>query len=206
MNNIRDQIPNKIELAIHLATKYHAGQVRKYTGEDYVTHPIAVKDIILTHFGPKVKEDVLVSAILHDMLEDTEYTEHMMAYDFGFDVLKIVKAVTNDFKGNRERRKKLEANAFAKVPHPYREWAYVVRLADIIHNAPSLNKYDKPFWPLYKKEKENLLKVIKDNKPSLVHPLFNSLIRIADRVLLDDYKGVEWTKWAKENKIDYEDE
>ncbi|SVC62339.1 uncharacterized protein METZ01_LOCUS315193, partial [marine metagenome] len=141
MNNIREQIPDNMIRAVYLATKYHAGQTRKYTGEDYVTHPIAVRDIIYNHFGPKVKEDVLVAAVLHDMLEDTEYTEHMMAYDFGFDVLRIVKAVTNNFKGNRKERKIQEAEMFADM-HPgnpgIKESAYIVRLADIIHNAPSL--------------------------------------------------------------------
>ena len=183
MNNIREQIPNKLELAIHLATKYHAGQLRKYTGEDYVTHPIAVKDIILNHFGHKVKESILVSAILHDMLEDTEYTEHMMAYDFGFEILKTVKAVTNDYEGNRKKRKILENLAFADVDPEVREFAYVVRLADIIHNAPSILEHDKDFWPVYKKEKEILLAVIVDNKPELVHPLFNELIEKADRAI-----------------------
>ena len=165
MNNIRKEIPNKIELAIHLATKYHAGQVRKYTGEDYVTHPIAVKNIILNHFGHKVKESILVSAILHDMLEDTHYTEHIMAYDFGFEVLKTVKAVTNVHTGNRKKRKILEAERFADVDPEVRESAYIVRLADIIHNAPSILEHDKDFWPVYKKEKEILLAVIVNNKP-----------------------------------------
>ena len=183
MNNIREQIPNKVELAIHLATKYHAGQVRKYTGEDYVTHPIAVKDIILNHCGPNVKESILVSAILHDMLEDTHYTEHMMAYDFGFEVLKTVKAVTNVHTGNRKKRKILEAERFADVDPEIREYAYIVRLADIIHNAPSILEHDKNFWPVYKKEKEILLAVISDNKPELVHPLFNELIEKADRAI-----------------------
>ena len=185
MNNIREQIPNKVELAIHLATKYHAGQVRKYTGEDYVTRPIAVKDIILNHFGHKVKESILVSAILHDMLEDTHYTEHMMAYDFGFEVLKTVKAVTNVHTGNRKKRKILEDEKFADVDPEIREYAYIVRLADIIHNAPSILEHDKDFWPVYKKEKENLLAVIRKNKPELVHPLFNELIELADRAITE---------------------
>ena len=185
MNNIREQIPNKVELAIHLATKYHAGQVRKYTGEDYVTHPIAVKNIILNHFGHKVKESILVSAILHDMLEDTHYTEHMMAYDFGFEVLKTVKAVTNVHTGNRKKRKILEAEKFADVDPEIREYAYIVRLADIIHNAPSIRKHDKPFWKTYREEKENLLAVIRKNKPELVHPLFNELIELADRAITE---------------------
>ena len=183
MNNIREQIPNKVELAIHLATKYHAGQKRKYTGEDYVTHPIAVKDIILNHFGHKVKESILVSAILHDMLEDTHYTEHMMAYDFGFEVLKIVKALTNSKTGKREKRKILEAEMFADIDPEIRESAYVVRLADVIHNAPSIRKHDKAFWKTYREEKENLLLVIRKNKPKLVHPLFNELLEIADRAI-----------------------
>ena len=183
MNNIREEIPNKIELAIHLATKYHAGQVRKYTGEDYVTHPIAVRNIILNHFGHKVKESILVSAILHDMLEDTHYTEHMMAYDFGFAVLKIVKALTNSKTGKREKRKILEAEMFADIDPEIRESAYVVRLADVIHNAPSIRKHDKAFWKTYREEKENLLLVIRKNKPKLVHPLFNELLEIADRAI-----------------------
>ena len=183
MNNIRELIPNKIELAIHLATKYHAGQKRKYTGEDYVTHPIAVKNIILNHFGPNVKESILVSAILHDMLEDTHYTEHMMAYDFGFEVLKIVKALTNSKTGNRKKRKILEAEMFADIDSEIRESAYVVRLADIIHNAPSIRKHDKNFWKTYREEKENLLLVIRKNRPELVHPLFNKLLELADRAI-----------------------
>ena len=187
MNNIREQIPNKVELAIHLATKYHAGQVRKYTGEDYVTHPIAVKNIILNHFGPNVKESILVSAILHDMLEDTHYTEHMMAYDFGFEVLKTVKAVTNVHTGNRKKRKILETEKFADVDPEIREYAYIVRLADIIHNAPSIRKHDKPFWKTYREEKENLLAVIRKNKPELVHPLFNELIELADSAIARDW-------------------
>ena len=189
MNNIREQIPNKVELAIHLATKYHAGQVRKYTGEDYVTHPIAVRNIILKHFGPKVKESILVSAILHDMLEDTHYTEHMIAYDFGFEVLKTVKAVTNVHTGNRKKRKILEVEKFADVDPEIREYAYIVRLADIIHNAPSIRKHDKNFWKTYREEKENLLAVIVNNKPELVHPLFNELIELADRAIAENWNN-----------------
>jgi (p)ppGpp synthase/HD superfamily hydrolase len=160
-----------------MATKYHHGQKRKYTGVDYVTHPFAVKDIILNHFGPKVKKEILVAAILHDMLEDTLYTESQMLVDFGSEVTDIVKAVTNDKSiGNRKERKLSEEILFATIPHPTREWAYVVRLADIYHNTPSIALYDKNFWKVYKREKENLLKVIHSDKPDLVHPLFNSFL------------------------------
>ena len=168
---------NTVEKAVYMATKYHHGQKRKYTGVDYVTHPFAVKDIILNHFGPKVKKEILVAAILHDMLEDTEYTESQMLVDFGQEVTDIVKAVTNDKSiGNRKERKLSEEILFATIPHPIREWAYVVRLADIYHNTPSILLYDKNFWKVYKIEKENLLRVIRENKPDLVHPLFDSFL------------------------------
>ena len=117
------------------------------------------------------------------MLEDTHYTEHMMAYDFGFEVLKIVKALTNSKTGNRKKRKILEAEMFADIDSEIRESAYVVRLADIIHNAPSIRKHDKNFWKTYREEKENLLLVINKNKPKLVHPLFNELLELADRAI-----------------------
>ena len=76
---------------------------------------------------------------------------------------------------------------FADIDPEVREYAYIVRLADIIHNAPSILEHDKDFWPVYKKEKENLLAVIVNNKPKLVHPLFNELIELADSAIARDW-------------------
>ena len=58
--------------ALEFAAKAHEGQVRKYTGEPYITHPMAVAEMLLEHgieFGA-----MHIAALLHDTVEDTDVT------------------------------------------------------------------------------------------------------------------------------------
>ena len=55
--------------AKELAIQAHYGQVRRYTGEPYVNHPIAVADLIASITDD---EDMIIAALLHDTVEDTE--------------------------------------------------------------------------------------------------------------------------------------
>jgi (p)ppGpp synthase/HD superfamily hydrolase len=78
---------NKMFLkAIALATEYHAGQVDK-AGKPYVLHPLAVAQKAQTL-------DEQVVALLHDMVEDTAYTEEMLRYDFPKVIADAVMALT----------------------------------------------------------------------------------------------------------------
>ena len=68
-----------IDKAIYWAKKYHDGQFRK-SGEPYYTHPLEVAYIVSEY---KLKTDVIVTAILHDIVEDTEVTAGMILDEFG---------------------------------------------------------------------------------------------------------------------------
>ena len=57
-----------VEKAIKYATEAHGDQKRKYTGEPYITHPIAVMEIVKTVAHTK---EMLAAAVLHDVIEDT---------------------------------------------------------------------------------------------------------------------------------------
>ena len=80
----------KIKKALDFAIKAHQGQKRK-SGEDYVIHPILVA-AITSYFSED--EDVIASALLHDVVEDTDYTIYYIKDEFGKEVADIVEGLT----------------------------------------------------------------------------------------------------------------
>jgi (p)ppGpp synthase/HD superfamily hydrolase len=81
-----------INKAIYWAKKYHGDQKRK-SGEAYYTHPLEVAYMISEH---KLKTDVIVASILHDIIEDTEVTAGMIIDNFGWRIAEIVDRLTRD--------------------------------------------------------------------------------------------------------------
>ena len=96
---------NRMERAILFAHKAHKGQYRKYSGEPYICHPIAVA-ATLEKFG--YSDNVIIAGLFHYIVEDTKVTSVEIAEKFGIDVAKLVLEVTDISKpsdGNREIRK-----------------------------------------------------------------------------------------------------
>tara|TARA_B100000780_G_scaffold113216_1_gene79303 strand:+ start:1478 stop:1963 length:486 start_codon:yes stop_codon:yes gene_type:complete len=152
---------------LKFATKAHGVQKRKYTGEDYITHPIAVAELV----GENGGDELLVwSALLHDVLEDTKVTHEelriflfkILNFSYAKKVLDIVVELTDVFTHdafpelNRYRRKALECIRLSGVSDD----AKLVKRMDIAHNTISITKHDPKFSKLYLKEKIELLKVI----------------------------------------------
>ena len=81
-----------IDKAIYWAKKYHDGQFRK-SGEPYYTHPLEVAYMLSEY---KLKTDVIVTAILHDIVEDTEITVGMVLDEFSWRIAEMVKKLTTD--------------------------------------------------------------------------------------------------------------
>lgn len=85
--------------AIQIATIAHAGQVRKNTNLPYITHPIAVAKSYI-EWSQKSNEAVnlqwVQALILHDVIEDTEYTYDDITVEFGEEVANLVLGLTND--------------------------------------------------------------------------------------------------------------
>src|SRR3989339_1944782 len=81
-----------IEQAIRAASVLHKDQVRKGSVPyPYITHLFAVATIVSDYTND---EDTIVSALLHDTLEDTDYTEEELNDDFGGEVKDIVVSLT----------------------------------------------------------------------------------------------------------------
>jgi guanosine-3',5'-bis(diphosphate) 3'-pyrophosphohydrolase len=82
--------------AIKFAEKKHKGQTRKVSGEPYLTHPIMASYVIVKYKKSKHIEELIVSMILHDTLEDTETTFVELAKNFTPLVASLVHELTND--------------------------------------------------------------------------------------------------------------
>lgn len=154
----------KIELAIVLATGAHVGQLRKYTGMPYVTHPIEVSVICAEKGGLSEDENALVAAILHDVVEDTPIPLEEIRREFGDDVAALVEELTEvPVEGNRAYRKEAERARLAEISAR----GQTIKLADLISNTRSIVEHDEGFAKVYLKEKQALLEVLTKGSPNL---------------------------------------
>lgn len=147
-----------LNFAAGFAAGAHAamGQVRKYTGEPYRFHPLAVAQALRGHGAPT---PVLIAAMLHDVLEDTSVSAEFLAQEFGAEVCALVQSVTGVSKpedGKRAERKRLDREHVANAG----KWGQSIKLADLIDNTKSIVAHDPKFARVYLAEKRLLLGVL----------------------------------------------
>lgn len=82
----------KFHVAFRFSAEAHKTQKRKGSGTPYIAHPMAVASLVMEHGGG---EDVVIAALLHDVIEDTKVTASEVEAAFGPRVLGLVQAVTN---------------------------------------------------------------------------------------------------------------
>lgn len=156
-------------------------QRRKYSGDPYIVHPMAVAKI-LTDAGV-TDQNIICAAFLHDVLEDVWPVNPVYRPDsidelFGRTVLSYVWELTDSFTKenypdlNREERKKREAARLAGIS----ESALKVKLADLIDNTSDITRNDPGFAKVYLREKEKIL--------AALHP---RMIDCKDPILLELY-------------------
>ena len=149
-----------IKKAIEFAKNAHSGQVRKYTGEPYVSHPIAVSKYLKLWHGESTDE-MICAAILHDTVEDTDVTNFDIFTAFGSEVATLVKWLTDiscPEDGNRAARKLKDRLHTRDAPFE----AQLIKCADLIHNSKSIIRYDQSFAKVYLKEKRLTLDLMSD--------------------------------------------
>ena len=145
-----------LDEVLKFATKAHGNQKRKYTGEPYIVHPIAVSEIVQT--VPHTDE-MVAAALLHDVVEDTPVTIQEIETKFGSKVADLVGWLTDISRpedGNRKTRKALDRDHSASAPAE----AQTIKLADLIDNTKSIERYDPGFYQVYRQEKIALLDVL----------------------------------------------
>ena len=135
---------NRVISAISFAADKHRNQRRKdIEASPYINHPIALANILANEAGIE-DEKVLVAAILHDTIEDTETTTQELADLFGDDVTAIVLEVTDDKSLPKAERKRLQVEHAPTISRR----AKLVKLADKIANLRDIAASPPADWPL----------------------------------------------------------
>lgn len=152
----------------------HGQQLRKYTTDRYIVHPVRVMELLQQY-----TQDItlLCAALLHDVLEDTPVKKDDM-HTFLCSIMNeaqadnIVKLVveltdiythTNYPKWNRHKRKQMETERLAKTS----AGAHTVKYADIIDNAIEITEKDKGFAKKFLEEAKTILVKCDKGNPQL---------------------------------------
>lgn len=140
-----------VQKAFEFANEAHKG-VRRRSGEPYILHPIAVAKIVVTNIGLGYKS--IAAALLHDVVEDTDYTVDDIRNLFGDRIALLVDGLTkikvvldNDAKS---KNRSLQAENFKRILLTLNDDVRVIliKLADRLHNCRTIE-----FMPEYKRDK-----------------------------------------------------
>ena len=126
-----------IERAFRFAKEAHKG-VRRRSGEPYIFHPIAVAKIVISELG--LGSTSICAALLHDVVEDTEYTRDDIEANFGEKIASIVEGLTKISGGIFGDQASVQAENFRKLLLSMSTDVRVVliKMADRLHNMRTL--------------------------------------------------------------------
>ncbi len=126
-----------IERAYRFAKAAHKG-VRRRSGEPYILHPIAVAKIVISELG--LGSTSICAALLHDVVEDTEFTREDIEANFGTKIADIVEGLTKISGGIFGDKASLQAQNFRKLLLSMSTDIRVVliKMADRLHNMRTL--------------------------------------------------------------------
>lgn len=154
IKTVRNRVANPdmemIRRAFQLSNSAHENQ-KRLSGEPYIIHPLAVAQILAEH---ALDSATISAALLHDVVEDTRYTEQHILDEFGEEVNNLVKSVTkistvkkeSIASDNYSRLKEQEAaeNIRLMLLATARDIRVIlIKLADKLHNMRTL-QYQKP--------------------------------------------------------------
>ena len=140
-----------VQKAFEFANAAHQG-VRRRSGEPYIIHPIAVAMIVVSKIGLGYKS--IAAALLHDVVEDTDYTVEDIRNLFGDKIASLVEGLTKIKtvldKEDKARSESIQAENFKRILLTINDDVRVVliKLADRLHNCRTIE-----YMPEYKRDK-----------------------------------------------------
>lgn len=150
--------------AFQFADAAHMGQVRKYTGEPYIVHPLEVARLTMIANGATIQ--MYQAAMLHDTVEDCDVSIASIENIFGSEVAEMVWGLTDQSTkemGNRAVRKAYDRDRLAYQSAQVQ----TIKVADLINNTVSIVEHDEAFAKVYIREKMELLEVLTKADPGL---------------------------------------
>lgn len=135
---LSDDDKRLIRTAFDIAVEAHSEQRRK-TGEPYIYHPIAVAKIVAVEIGLGAVS--IAAALLHDVVEDTDYTVEDMERLFGEKIAKIVNGLTKISRMSKDQMASIQAENFRKMLLTLNDDVRVIliKVADRLHNMQTMD-------------------------------------------------------------------
>ena len=130
----------EINRAFEFGSKAHQGQKRK-SGEAYISHPVAVAEIL---GNMRMDSPTIIAAILHDVVEDTDFTAEDISKEFGADVAHLVDGVSKVSQLELDSKQNAEAASFRKMFMAMAKdiRVIIIKLCDRLHNMHTLASLD----------------------------------------------------------------
>jgi len=175
MDSVLNQIRN-------FADRAHGDQLRKYSTERYIVHPVRVMETCRKYDD---RLPILAAALLHDVLEDTttktgemlEFLNSVMSHAEAKKTLSLVVELTDVYvktaypKWNRHTRKQKELDRIAQTSAD----AQTIKYADILDNTAEITRNDPDFAPRYLRECLEILKRATKGNQELSQKAFESV-------------------------------
>jgi (p)ppGpp synthase/HD superfamily hydrolase len=138
----------KLVRAYHFAAGHHMDQRRKgEAAEPYINHLTEVAELV-AEATDGAEPELIVAAILHDVVEDTPITIEQVAAEFGEDVAALVAQVTDDKSLPKAERKRLQIAHAAAAS----SGAKIIKLADKTSNIRALANSPPADWPAERRQ------------------------------------------------------
>ena len=190
--------------AVIFAARKHQGHVRKdEQASPYVTHPLAVARTIYS-IGKIHDLTILIAAILHDTIEDTNTTESEIREHFGEEILSIVLELTDDKSLKKMVRKQQQVIHSSEI-----SWeAKIIKLADKLTNCLDILHTPPKDWSLTRRREyiqwaSDVVAQIRGTNPPL-ETAFDKMLSQAEKYLhfsLQPIETVNDRPWGPNTKI-----
>ena len=139
---------SKILDAASFAAKKHKDQKRKGSdGEPYINHPIEVANL-LANAGGVNDPEIIIAALLHDTVEDTDVTFDEIVERFGRDVAEYVRELTDDKSLPKAERKRLQIEHAPHLSHGAKQ----IKLSDKISNIRDVTENPPDGWDVLRRQ------------------------------------------------------
>ena len=142
----RNPIPRILQAAAFAADKHRLQTRKDKDATPYINHPLALA-CLLAYECAEQDQTLLIAALLHDTIEDTQTTFEEIASRFGTDVAEVVQEVTDDKSLAKEERKRLQITHAGTASRT----AKLVKLADKICNLRDISSSPPANWSLERK-------------------------------------------------------
>ena len=156
----KENTNDKIEKALEFAKEAHLNQIRA-DGTPYINHTIKVAENVKKYIKSKEIDNLIICALLHDTLEDTNTTYYDIANNFGYLVASIVLELTND----NEIKNLLGKTRYLQIKMKnMTNWALNIKLCDRLNNVMDLENATTTFQEKYTIETIDIISYLLENR------------------------------------------